>query len=184
MGCLSLSHMAVARVKCDTAVTMQCKRPDLPLESSHHWDSRDQEAAPGSVHWAWPLAAAEHSYSFTGPNSGITHVPQMPWPTQHPVLALLSPGFRKKSYFHFDNELQHKGNIPAVEGRSHISIHLQQSLIQRTWEVPDSLPMHLFHKEKQAKNLGAKTEPLFPSGSYNARRWFSLWKEITLKSWR
>lgn len=34
MGCSSLSHMAVARVKCDTAVTMQCKRPDLPLESS------------------------------------------------------------------------------------------------------------------------------------------------------
>lgn len=184
MGCSSLSHMAVARVKCDTAVTMQCKRPDLPLESSHHWDSRDQETAPGSVHWAWPLAAAEHIYSFTGPNSGITHVPQMPWPTQHPVLALLSSGFRKKSYFHFDNELQHKGNIPAIEGRSHISIHLQQSLIQRTWEVPDSLPMHLFHKEKQAKNLGAKKEPLFPSGSYNARRWFSLWKEITLKSWR
>ena len=70
MGCLSLSHMAVARIKRDTAVTMQCKRPDLPLEGSHHWDSRDQEAAPGSVHWAWPLAAPEHSCSFTGPNSG------------------------------------------------------------------------------------------------------------------
>ena len=128
MGCLSLSH----RIKCDSAVTMQCKRPDLPLEGSHHCDSRGQEAAPGSVHWAWPLAAPEHSCSFTGPNSGITHVPQMRWPIQHPVLALLSSGFRKKSYFRFDNELQHSGNIPAVEGRSHISIHLQQSLIQRT----------------------------------------------------